>query len=82
MATTPAAHTHQLLPEEPLPDIRIYPEGEPNTMAIGTPLGLGETVTTGVVSAVRRTVSKGTGAYLTWLAAERARDHVRVLYKG
>jgi putative serine protease PepD len=35
-----------------------------DVLAIGNPLGLGETVTSGVVSAVRRTVSEGTGAYL------------------
>jgi S1-C subfamily serine protease len=33
-------------------------------LAVGNPLGLGETVTNGVVSAVQRTVSEGTGAYL------------------
>jgi len=33
-------------------------------LAIGNPLGLGETVTEGVISAVQRTVSEGTGAYL------------------
>jgi S1-C subfamily serine protease len=33
-------------------------------LAIGNPLGLGETVTAGLVSAMRRTVSEGTGTYL------------------